>query len=246
MHQITNDSFVIADRLGKRSLTCGIGSIVTVALLQGASAAVLFSDSFSTPGDLNDSAPQVGERWIVPANPAGSVLTVGNGVVTVTGGTTETATAFGSFTQPLSAINPLMVVTFNISAIDTGLTGISLFTGASERFFLGYRNTATSFAVAGNGAGIGNNNNLATGPGQYRFTYDFNTGLTKLYNPAGVEVLSRTATVGLEFDTVRLASGSGRTFAVDSLTVEAIPEPGSAVLGTAGVCLLAFFRRRMK
>lgn len=209
-----------------------------------ASAAMLFADDFNGTGDLNDSAPQVGQNWIVTTSTNGSSFTLSGGSVTATGGTSSDGLAFGNFEQPLSSVNPLMVVTFNLTNIDLGLTGISLFTGSSERFFLGYRNNATSFAVAGNGAAIGNNNNLATGTGIYRFTYDYNTGLTKLYNQQGVEVMSRTATANLAFDTVRLASGTGKSFGVDSITVEAIPEPTGAALGAMGLGLMLFNRRR--
>jgi len=209
-----------------------------------ASAAMLFSDNFNGTGDLNDREPQVGLNWVVTTGTNGSSFTLANGSVTASGGTSTDGLAFGYFNQPLSSVNPLMVVTFNLSAVDLGLTGISLFTGSSERFFLGYRNNATSFAVAGNGAGIGNNNGLGSGTGTYQFTYDYNTGVAKLYNQSGTEVMSRNATAGLAFDTVRLASGSGKSFSVDSLTIEAVPEPSGVALGALGFSLMLLNRRR--
>jgi hypothetical protein len=223
--------------------------IAGIALLQSASAVVVFNDDFTGTGVLDERGPVVGSYWTSTPSVDGSI-SLGSGAVSISGGSASDSVAWGGFSQTLSAENPLMVVTVNVASIGTiGLSGFSLHVGNSEKFFIGYRNNQTVYSVAGNGGGVGNNGNLGSGTGELTFTYNYNTGQVELFNPSGTKVFSKTGTAGFAFDTIRLVSGpqvAGQTkeFSVSDLNVQFIPEPSGALLGILSFGGLLLRRRR--
>lgn len=225
--------------------------IAGIALFQSAGAVVVFSDDFSGTGLLDDRGPQIGDYWTTTPGAGGGSITLDSGMITVSGGTADSV-VWGGFSQPLSAANPIMVVTIDVASIGSiGLSGFSLHVANSEKFFIGYRNNQSVYSVAGNGGGVGNNGNLGSGTGELTFTYNYNTGQVELFDPTGTRIFTKTGTAGFAFDTIRMISGpqvDGQTkqFGVNDLNVQFIPEPSGVVLGAVSFCGLLLRRRRAK
>jgi hypothetical protein len=218
-----------------------LSSVMVLVLVSSAfGATTVFSDDFSTAGDLDGMSADVGGTW-----------SVDSGAFTSTGGVVDTGVsngdftdeAFASFTESLAAGEQL-ALTF-VTTESAGefaarpWAGVSLYVGNSEEVFLGSPGGFTEWGITGLVSTTTFSPSITAEPQTAVFGYAFDTGGWSF--TVNGEALSGTATTGLAFDRVRIGSDANNRadIAVSSIDVTITPEPATmSLLALGGIAML--------
>lgn len=239
------------------------------------SAAVVFSDDFSEANGtaIHLKSPDTGSMYnvtegagndVANGGVVGAGLSVLNGAYVSDGAKRVVFADFNSAAGILGVSTPLLTAVidgnfFRNNPPDSRLGGLSLFSGTTERFFIGDRSGAiTNYGVEVSGGGSGSTVTGRTGPSVTTFTYNFITGDVNLYDGAtasGAPLLTLsgansgaggTSTAGYAIDRIRFLNDNGGDISFNSLSfdVGVIPEPSSFLLAGAGLAGLLVRRRK--
>ncbi len=260
----------------KITLSHSLLAVTTFAVLavpSAAPAAVVFADDYSEANGtaINGKLPDVGAVYSVTEGAANDVnnggvagagLSVLNGQYISDGAKRVVFADFNSGLAMLGVSTPLLTAVidgnfFRNTPPETRLGGLSLFTGATERFFIGDRSGAlTDYGVEFSGGGTGAIVAGRNGPQVTTFTYNFNTGDVNLYDGAtatGTPLLTMPGATsgpgggsgaGYAIDRIRFINDGGGDISFNSLSFDigVVPEPSSALL--VGVGLVGLLGRR--
>lgn len=209
----------------------------------GVDSRIVFADDFGESDGtfINAKSPDVGGNW----SEIGTGLQVNNTAVDTVG---AGRAAFASFTTALSAGNSLVLdfqsVTTGGNLFSGGYAGISLYTGGTERIFIGDRGDTTSgwgLAQSGLDGVTSINDEAIVG----RFIYEYDTGDYKFFINGNLE-LSGSIVSGMALDRLRIANGNGGDIAVSELAVRlVVPAPAALPTGLLLLGTLALSRRRL-
>ncbi|MDB6079255.1 MAG: symbB [Akkermansiaceae bacterium] len=194
-------------------------------LISGLSSGqVVFSDDFTAAAGatLAGRVPPVGQAW---TQPGGAAITITNGAIDTAGGDRS---AFAGFSQAFTGSPRLLKLTIDFTSLtfSSGYAGVSLYSGDSEKMFVGSvggRGGSVSCELTGGGAVTAT---PATPTGLVTVIYDSETGKTTLYAGAtltGPVLGSLTGTAGLSLDRVRVQNG-GADVGVSSITAEMLAQ----------------------
>ncbi len=263
----------------KSTLSLSLLAIPSLALLAMPAAsvgAVVFADDFSEVNGvaINGKLPDVGGAYTVTEGAANDVnnggvagagLSVLNGQYISDGAKRVVFANFNTAVGMLGVSTPILTAVidgnfFRNTPPDTRLGGVSLFTGDTERIFIGDRSGAlTDYGVEYSGGGTGAIVAGRNGPQLTTFTYNFNTGDVNLYEgnlALGVPLLSLPGATsgpgggsgaGYAIDRIRFINDGGGDISFNSLSFDigVVPEPSSAILvGLSLMGLLSGFRVR--
>lgn len=211
----------------------------------------VFSDDFNEADGtlLNGKSPDIGTAYNVLEGAAG---------LTVTGGQYNTTGAkrvvFANFSAAPSALLPQFYATVDVTLIshNGGVSGFSFYDGpgdGDERFFFGDRSgVTTTWGLERSGGGPSGDAAGYSGPHVVTFAYNFNTGVTELYDgptATGTPLVGFTTTTGLALNRFRGLNDGGGDYAVSNFVATAVPEAGaSALLLTAAGTVLLRRRRQ--
>ena len=230
-----------------KSLLFVVSALYT-SLSQGA---IVFTESFTyANGPLISAA---GSPWTTTSGATPGQVDVASNVVNLTGVTeTEDVAANFSSASTFGTVAATMDVLFTALPTTTG----NYFTHFKDSTLSGFRARVTSFTT-GAGAGLFrlgiSNDGGATVPVPtdlalnttyaITFTWDFATSQSSLSIGGGTAVTDTDAATNLTFTSIGLRQSTNMgTLTVDNISVDAIPEPTTTLLGALG--FLAILRRR--
>ncbi len=194
--------------------------VVCVMSYASAQAVPVLSDDFNDANGtvLDGKAPDVGGApW---DQTVGANVTVQSGAVSTSGGA---RTAFGFFTTPL-ATGQRLTFDFTTNAIGNfhsgGFAGLSLFTGGTERVFIGdLSGASTNWGVSFPGGSPASVTTSVAGAAQTgQFTYDFRSGAYGLKLGSTVAA-GGFGPAGLAMDRLRFINDLGGDIVIDSVAI---------------------------
>jgi hypothetical protein len=241
---------------------------LSVAMAAHASAALVFSDDFSSDGTLVGSTPDLGGNWTQTGTVATNPITVASGSAALVASGQDVYAAF-SESVPTTAGNSI-VTTFDLTVSNVQSSGdyflhLSDPVGTTSNFYgrIFARPSATvgfyQLGIASN-SGTGTVTTYGTVDLALGQTIEVSMTWTFVAGPAndafslttdGTSYLSGYTWTGnaepaTQVSAVNLrqgGSGTGPSLTVDNLEVSAIPEPAVALLGSLGLLGLLLRRR---